>query len=224
MSVSAMARGVGSWWGGVSHARRVTVSATLVVVAAGTAFVGVSGPSGASALASAIMDPASVLAGRSPGARYPGALYQTKPARGPAAHVRTHVRTSVPPAVPGLPVITGVEFTGDLPTGPAFVDPFPPGGLTLIPSGPSGVGGYAGGFPGGGGGFIGGSIGGGFNGGGGGGILLPVTGGGGGIVTPPPGTVTPVTPVPEPATWMTMIIGFAMVGAALRGRPRTALA
>ena len=46
-------------------------------------------------------------------------------------------------------------------------------------------------------------------------------GGGGGTITPPdtnlpPITTIPVTPVPEPATWAMMLIGFGMVGYFLR--------
>lgn len=47
--------------------------------------------------------------------------------------------------------------------------------------------------------------------------------GGGGVVTPP-GTDTPpgppsVSPVPEPSTWATMLLGFLLVGWAIRRRP-----
>lgn len=62
----------------------------------------------------------------------------------------------------------------------------------------------------------------------GGGIGIPgggigVPGGGGGIVTPP-GIETPpgppaVTPVPEPGTWAMMLLGFMLLGSALRRRP-----
>ena len=56
-------------------------------------------------------------------------------------------------------------------------------------------------------------------------IPLPGGGGGGGFFSPPVTQATPevpptpVTPVPEPATWMTMILGFALIGRALRRRP-----
>ena len=59
----------------------------------------------------------------------------------------------------------------------------------------------------------------------GGGLLAPGTGG-----TPPPGTgapppdtggsVTPPPAVPEPGTWMTMLIGFWAVGLSLRRKER----
>lgn len=56
---------------------------------------------------------------------------------------------------------------------------------------------------------------------------IPPPGGGGGGFAPPPIITTatpevpqtPVTPVPEPATWAMMILGFALVGRTLRRRP-----
>jgi hypothetical protein len=49
-------------------------------------------------------------------------------------------------------------------------------------------------------------------------ILPPIEGG------TPPGGLHPIQPIPEPATWMTMILGFAAAGGALRRRrARTAL-
>lgn len=74
--------------------------------------------------------------------------------------------------------------------------------------------------------------------GGGGGFFAPgpgpvfLGGGGpGGSVTPPPGPVTPPvvetptpsSPVPEPSTWLTLIVGLAVVAGAMRrttGQPR----
>jgi len=56
-------------------------------------------------------------------------------------------------------------------------------------------------------------------------IPLPGGGGGGGFFSPPVTQATPevpptlVTPVPEPASWLTMILGFALIGRALRRRP-----
>lgn len=37
-------------------------------------------------------------------------------------------------------------------------------------------------------------------------------------------TITPVSPIPEPAAWTMMILGFGAVGYALRARPRSATA
>lgn len=60
---------------------------------------------------------------------------------------------------------------------------------------------------------------GGIGGGGGGGGGVPPIGGGGGIGVPPigGGGTTPALPaVPEPSTWLMMLLGMAMVGGALR--------
>lgn len=54
-------------------------------------------------------------------------------------------------------------------------------------------------------------------GGGGGGVISP--GVGGGVIVPPP----PVAAVPEPATWMTMFVGFGAIGGLLRWRRRMSL-
>nr|WP_245198000.1 PEPxxWA-CTERM sorting domain-containing protein [Sphingomonas kaistensis] len=59
----------------------------------------------------------------------------------------------------------------------------------------------------------------------------PIIGGGGGLLPPPPptGTVpptgevppgTPVSAVPEPGTWLTMLLGFGMIGTAMNRRRR----
>jgi hypothetical protein len=49
-------------------------------------------------------------------------------------------------------------------------------------------------------------------------IIIPVGGfPGGGIIAPPPPIIeTPIAAVPEPGTWISMLIGFAFIGAALR--------
>lgn len=53
-------------------------------------------------------------------------------------------------------------------------------------------------------------------------------GGDGGILEGEGGTGgsagTPAAPLPEPATWATMMLGFAMIGAGLRRRQRTGVA
>ena len=54
--------------------------------------------------------------------------------------------------------------------------------------------------------------------------IPPPGGGGGGIFSPPVTLATPevpaipVTPVPEPATWTMILLGFALIGRALRHR------
>jgi hypothetical protein len=113
------------------------------------------------------------------------------------------VRTPGEPGFGGPPVsgTSSPPPLGIVGNPPTFSSP--PG----IPSGGNGVPGGGGGLPGGGGGTPGGGI----PGGGGG---LP--GGGGG--TPGGGGTTPgvVGAVPEPATWLTMILGFAIVGGIMR--------
>jgi len=51
-------------------------------------------------------------------------------------------------------------------------------------------------------------------------IIIPVGGfPGGGIIAPPPSIIeTPIAAVPEPGTWISMLVGFAFIGAALRRR------
>lgn len=68
------------------------------------------------------------------------------------------------------------------------------------------------------------SPGGGGGGGGGGSPDGGTPGGGGGGPLPPPNTPTiPVPAVPEPGTWMTMLVGFGILGWALRrGKPSLA--
>ena len=58
-------------------------------------------------------------------------------------------------------------------------------------------------------------------GGGGGGGSPPPTGGGGGGNPPPP---PPPSAVPEPATWLLMIVGFGVIGGAMRRKKAALLA
>jgi len=161
----------------------------------------------ASAVSDAILDPGSIFAARSPGARGFGLLLQTKHDRiapaayvpppgleGPAERVLAGIRERPPetdlfaPPPPGPLVQTLPQFAMGGP-------PPPPGGGF---SGPSPV------LPPGGGGF------------------LPLAGPpgdtspGGGT---PPGDTPPggfLSPVPEPAAWMLMILAVFGLGSALR--------
>lgn len=159
-------------------------------------------------IAQAMQDPQSVMGQRSPGAREAGALLSTKPAyagnpgtgRGvtPSQRVLSGARTTPTTLIPGLGTPTSDELA------------------TLGNPGPAGFG--SGGLPGSGSQFFPGSgpgIGGGGGGGGGGSIGSP-----GG--TTPPANPPVVVPVPEPATWLMMIVGFGMIGAMLRKRRRAA--
>ena len=107
-----------------------------------------------------------------------------------------------PAVLPGFPSIPGTQSViplgGGTPSAVPSIGPVPPtggGNGTTNGSTPPGTGG----LPGGG-------------------------GGGGGSFTPPPTTTTPPqppvigAPVPEPGVWAMMILGVALIGAALRRR------
>ncbi len=110
---------------------------------------------------------------------------------------------------------------GDLPGGggSSFFGPIVPGGPGGVSiGGGGGTGGGGGGTGGGGAGGGGGGTGGGGTGGGGGGTGGGGTGGGGGGTggggTNPPPPIVPA--IPEPSTWLMLLMGFAVTGMALR--------
>lgn len=158
-----------------------------------------------SAIAAAMADPAAILAARSPGARAPGALTQTKPYyTHPTERVLGQDRTrppgdtptdSVSPLAATDPAVVPDAFAQAAGVAPATTDAI--GTPGLVPVGGAPVVGVGGGGGGGGG-----------SGGGG--------GGGGGT---DPGT-PPITVVPEPSTWMMTILGFFAAGLGLRARYR----
>jgi hypothetical protein len=162
------------------------------------------------AFAEILRDPLSVLSERSPGERAPGALHRSKPAKqlaaatlpppfAPAERVLSEVRTR-PPILfgPDTPIVGPIVPEAAAPT-------FVPAALNTVPVG------NVPGLPG-----------------------LPFIGippGPDDEVTPPgeepetPDTPdTPDTPelppppIPEPGTWLTMIIGFLAAGLAMRRR------
>lgn len=180
-----------------------------VYVGAGGTVMGVGPSEAVAAVASSagVSDPTQLLGMRSPGARDGDSLRTTKPPRlerVPHERVLTSFRDhEVTSFVPDVP------FAGfEAPPFPVEF-PFEVGGF--YPGVPSWGSGFVPGLPGGGliggGWFIGG--GGGFIGGGGGGGVLPGTPG-------TPGVPVVTAPVPEPATWVSMILGFAVVGGTLR--------
>jgi hypothetical protein len=144
---------------------------------------------------------AHVLAEREAAPELPKVLSDVLAAPGPAAVVQSAL---APVPVPEFATISSAPAIA------AAMLPGPGGGVF--------IGGGSGGGGGGSGGGGGGSGGGGGGGGGGG------SGGGGGGSTPgQPTPLTPSTPetpdtpaVPEPGTWMTMLLGFGLIGATLR--------
>lgn len=159
---------------------------------------------------------AAMLAERSPGERPEGALANLKPKREAALHARALPKIRAPsptpyetlagppptpPAPPEAPLYNMVAGGPQavVPPTAAVVTPGMPGGPPVLSNIPT---------PGGGG------------------------GGGGGVFSPPVVTATPETPttpltptppsppsaVPEPATWGLMLLGFALIGRALRRR------
>ena len=144
---------------------------------------------------------AAMLADRSPGERPGGALASLKHKRLPALHERALPKVRKPESplagIVGSPPVPPVEAPPATPLYSMVAGPpveLPPVSVTGGPPG--------GGPP---------------------GSNIPPPGGGGGIVVPP-GTevtpnipVTPVTPaVPEPNSWAMMLLGFALIGWAMR--------
>ena len=179
-------------------------------------------------LIAVLKDPLTLFAERSPGGRAEGALIPVK------ERVLSTIRDRDPAGtLPGVedPVVAGVpEAPG--PAGPAPEERVLSGEREGLPGGggaPGGVGGPGGFAP--------------FSMGPGGLIpenfmTAPPGGGDPGVPgdpgpdpgfppgpPPPPGILDPpgVSPVPEPATWAMMILGFFAIGAALRRRARNPL-
>ena len=145
---------------------------------------------------------AAMLAERSPGQRAEGALANLKPKRQSALHERALPKVRAPSPTPyetlvGTPPNPVIAPPPEAPLynavagGPPVIVPRTTGAGPAAPGGPP--------------------------------ILsdIPTPGGGGGF-TPPVTTVTQevppalTTPVPEPATWTMMLLGFALIGRALR--------
>jgi hypothetical protein len=193
--------------GGSRLGRRGSVAIIGVAVAGGLSVATLSSPRFAHVLGEGFSESvqgmktvAAMLAERSPGQRPEGALAQLKHERAAALHERAlpKVRGPAPSAYEAL--------AGPAPSLPIAPPPEAPlfatvaGGPTpIIPP----VGGPAGGPP----------------------ILSNIPGpGGGGGFTPPVQTTAevpltqPTTPLPEPATWAMMVLGFGLIGRALKRR------
>ncbi|MDR6787261.1 hypothetical protein J2Y58_000602 [Sphingomonas sp. BE138] len=159
-------------------------------------------------------DPLSIMTARSPGERAAGALYATKHAKGPRRRQLASAPPPRGPAAPGERVLSGVRerepigvvpggalpitpagFVPDLPVPvtPGALGPLPPGGGTGFNPPPVFPTGPTTGIP---------------------GVTNPTP-------TPTPTPIEPAPAVPEPATWMTMLLGFAITGLAVRRHKRT---
>ena len=191
-------------WGWAASASALLIFALIYVIFSGGAVKAIG--------AAGLIDPLSVFADRSPGSRGAGALAQTKLAyandtrspggggpQGPTERVLSNLRYR--PLVPGVPFEYGPEMPLSI-GAPALELPLlPTEAQSSLGSFPGGIGGS---------GPIGflntGSAGG-----------LPSSGGAAG--TPGSGTAeTPVSAVPELATWMTMVAGLFSIGWALRSQ------
>ena len=176
----------------------LTIAAALSIATFSRTNVGKAVGDAASAGLDSIKTVAAMLADRSPGQRPEGALASLKQKKQPALHQRALPKVRKPESplagIIGTPPVPPIEMPPETPLY-SMVSPGP----DLIP--PTSI--VPGGAP--------------------PGSNTPPPGGGGGIVVPP-GTTdtpnvpeTPVTPaVPEPATWAMMLLGFAMVGWAIR--------
>lgn len=192
--------------------KRWPVAALLVALLASSSAIVGSGST--AALAEAVADPLSLIAGRSPGSRPEGALFATKPDR---KVVREAVDAVMPTARLAQPPMEGSSLpeTTFAALDPGVV-PLPVGAETFA-AGPApevAVAGMPGGPI-----FDGPTA----------GLIIPI---GGGTDSPSGGPTpdcctsdtptdpdTPLVPaVPEPSTWAMLILGFFMVGATLRAR------
>ena len=180
----------------------------LAAVPLSFSLVGVTGNDLVQAAVSSANSLSDLLNRRSPGQRTAAQLTKTKHSRAAAKHF-----TAAPPdRSPAAPAITGKGDFGEiseLVLGPPEVDIAPP--ITDIalnaPELPAIIGGSGPGVvesPPAGGGAVGG-------GGGGGPVSFPAS---------EPHNPIPVTALPEPGTWATMLLGFGLLGWRLRRSPK----
>ncbi len=156
------------------------------------------GERGMAAIAAALHDPASLINGRSPGERGAGPMLSTKGER-VAAPGHDKPKERVLASLPDEPVVPSAFFA-DVPAIETPMLDTPLAIPAVFPMGGPSLGRVPGGSP---------IIGTGIPGGGGPG------GGSGGTPTEPN---TPPPAVPEPGTWLMLLIGFFLTGITLRQR------
>lgn len=154
---------------------------------------------GGAVLREALRDPASIFSGRSPGERGPGALTSSKPhltTWQPSERVLSPVLERPGTAGQPAPASLPEQVAAAIGPGASPAAGGPGGGIAPVPLPIPGLPGSSGG-------------------------IIPLGGGGsgGGNPLPPPPVVTAV---PEPATWIMMIAGVALIGLQLRRRRTTA--
>jgi hypothetical protein len=141
---------------------------------------------------------AAMLADRSPGQRPEGALANLKAKKQPALRERAlpklHRSESPLAGIVGTPPVPPIEMPAATPLYNVVTSP--PIAQTLVPGGSGGSSPPS---------------------------EAPTPGGGGGVVVPPETPIVPVTPVtpvtpavPEPNTWAMMLVGFGLLGWAIR--------
>lgn len=173
----------------------LAVAATVGVATLSRADLATSLGDAAEAAVNNVKTVAAMLADRSPGQRPKGALASLKHKRAPLLHERALPKVRQPESpllgIVGTPPIPPVEAAPTTPLYSMVAAPtelLPP--VSIVPAGP--VGPPANTPP------------------SGGGIIVPP-------VTPTETPTVPVTPaVPEPNTWAMMLLGFALVGWAVR--------
>lgn len=198
---------------GVTSRLRAKLIVTALLVAATGGIFALSGAGTLSVIPSVLADPLSIFSMRSPGARASGALTQSKPRAQPVpAPVGAPAFGPVPPKTAGGTGSSRIIYPEVIPSfEPVYPVPvespvtedvgFMPDGAGSFGAGGAGPGLFVEG------------IGGGSMGGGGGMPAVPGS-------APPPEATLPVSAVPEPGTWLMMIAGFFLLGAALRIRRR----
>lgn len=215
---------------GISEGRSIRKMAVAgaVLATAGFSLLLLTGfPSGLSADAGT-SEALAELAARSPGARIGGIALKAKTKRG-APLVRAAALGRAPTPASAVPIasVMGAGPEGPLGSAPTALETMPgaliaPGApaITALPA-PGGIGFVPG--PGGGGVVIGPGPGSGGTPGGGGAIVptpTPTPSSPSAPTSTPTPTIPPVSAIPEPGTWLMLIAGFGLLGAAMRKQRR----